>query len=44
MRSEPLPLVAGGHTIVSAPIKGSFGRTITFADPDGHQVTHHDRT
>jgi hypothetical protein len=36
-------LVADGHTIVSAPIDGSFGRTFTFADPDGYQVTLHDR-
>ena len=38
-----LALVAGGHTIVSAPIDGPFGRTFTFADPDGYQVTLHDR-
>lgn len=37
-------LVAVGHTIVSAPIDGPFGRTFTFADPDGYQVTLHDRT
>ena len=36
-------LVAGGHTIVSAPIDGPFGRTFTFADPDGYHVTLHDR-
>ena len=36
-------LVAEGHTIVSAPIDGPFGRTFTFADPDGYQVTLHDR-
>jgi predicted enzyme related to lactoylglutathione lyase len=36
-------LVAGSHTIVSAPIDGPFGRTFTFADPDGYQVTLHDR-
>ena len=30
-------------TIVSAPIDGPFGRTFTFADPDGYQVTLHDR-
>ena len=34
-------LVADGHTIVSAPIDGPFGRTFTFADPDGYQVTLH---
>ena len=36
-------LAAAGHTIVSAPIDGPFGRTFTFADPDGYQVTLHDR-
>ena len=36
-------LAAGGHTIVSAPVDGPFGRTFTFADPDGYQVTLHDR-
>lgn len=36
-------LVADGHTIVSAPTDGPFGRTFTFADPDGYQVTLHDR-
>ena len=36
-------LVAGGRTIVSAPIDGPFGRTFTFADPDGYHVTLHDR-
>src|SRR3954467_3282394 len=34
---------ADGHTIVAAPIDGPFGRTFTFADPDGYQVTLHDR-
>ena len=33
-----------GHTIVSAPIDGPFGRTFTFADPDGYHVTLHDRS
>ena len=37
-------LVGDGHTIVSAPIDGPFGRTFTFADPDGYQITLHDRT
>ena len=32
-----------GHTIISAPIDGPFGRTFTFADPDGYQITLHDR-
>jgi len=36
-------LVADGHVIVSAPIDGPFGRTFTFADPDGYAVTLHDR-
>jgi catechol 2,3-dioxygenase-like lactoylglutathione lyase family enzyme len=36
-------LVTDGHTIVSAPIDGPFGRTFTFADPDGYHVTLHDR-
>lgn len=36
-------LAADGHTIVSAPIDGPFGRTFTFADPDGYEVTLHDR-
>ena len=36
-------LAAEGHPIVSAPIDGPFGRTFTFADPDGYQVTLHDR-
>jgi predicted enzyme related to lactoylglutathione lyase len=36
-------LVADGHPIVSAPVDGPFGRTFTFADPDGYHVTLHDR-
>ncbi|MEO5749023.1 MAG: VOC family protein [Ornithinibacter sp.] len=36
-------LLAGGHPIISAPIDGPFGRTFTFADPDGYHVTLHDR-
>lgn len=36
-------LVADGHLIVSSPIDGPFGRTFTFADPDGYRVTLHDR-
>ncbi len=36
-------LVADGHAIVSAPIDGPFGRTFTFADPDGYQITLHDK-
>ena len=36
-------LVADGHTIVATPIDGPFGRTFTFADPDGYHITLHDR-
>jgi predicted enzyme related to lactoylglutathione lyase len=36
-------LVADGRTIVSGPTDGPFGRTFTFADLDGYQVTIHDR-
>ena len=36
-------LLADGHTIVADPIDGPFGRTFTFADPDGYQITLHDR-
>jgi len=36
-------LVDGGHTIAAAPIDGPFGRTFTFADPDGYRITLHDR-
>jgi predicted enzyme related to lactoylglutathione lyase len=36
-------LLADGHTVVSAPVDGPFGRTFTFADPDGYHVTVHDR-
>lgn len=36
-------LTADGHTVVSAPIDGPFGRTFTFADPDGCHITLHDR-
>ena len=36
-------LVAGGTTIVADPIDGPFGRTFTFADPDGYRITLHDR-
>ena len=35
-------LVHDGHTIAAAPIDGPFGRTFTFADPDGYHVTLHD--
>ena len=36
-------LVSDGHRIVAAPIDGPFGRTFTFADPDGYHVTLHDQ-
>ncbi|AKV86123.1 MAG: VOC family protein [Microbacterium sp.] len=37
-------LLADGRAIVSEPIDGPFGRTFTFADPDGYRITLHDRT
>lgn len=36
-------LAAAGVPIPMAPIDGPFGRTFTFTDPDGYQVTLHDR-
>lgn len=36
-------LASDGHPIISAPIDGPFGRTFTFADPDGYHLTLHDR-
>ncbi|NEA41292.1 VOC family protein [Streptomyces sp. SID11385] len=36
-------LAADGHTIVSPPVDGPFGRTFAFADPDGYRITLHDR-
>lgn len=36
-------LAADGHAIVTEPIDGPFGRTFTFADPDGYRITLHDR-
>jgi predicted enzyme related to lactoylglutathione lyase len=36
-------LVADGHSIVAAPSDGPFGRTFAFSDPDGYQITLHDR-
>lgn len=36
-------LMTEGHTIVSPPVDGPFGRTFTFADPDGYHITLHDR-
>lgn len=36
-------LVADGITITSDPVDGPFGRTFTFADPDGYQITLHEK-
>lgn len=36
-------LAADGHTIVTEPFDGPFGRTFTFVDLDGYQITLHDR-
>lgn len=36
-------LLAAGVPIVSAPIDGPFGRTFTFADPDGYRITLHSK-
>ncbi|OKP95969.1 VOC family protein [Paenibacillus sp. P46E] len=36
-------LIAAGVKITSAPIDGPFGRTFTFADPDGYLVTLHSK-
>ena len=36
-------LATAGTPIVFEPMDGPFGRTFTFADPDGYHVTLHDR-
>ncbi|MEV0589674.1 VOC family protein [Nonomuraea sp. NPDC050310] len=36
-------LTAAGVPIVAPPTDGPFGRTFSFADPDGYVVTVHDR-
>ena len=36
-------LVSDGVAITSDPIDGPFGRTFSFADPDGYQITLHSR-
>ncbi|MBY0205817.1 MULTISPECIES: VOC family protein [Paenibacillus] len=36
-------LLAAGVRITSAPIDGPFGRTFTFADPDGYLITLHSK-
>lgn len=35
-------LAAANTPITSAPFDGPFGRTFTFADPDGYKITIHD--
>ncbi|MCZ2830020.1 VOC family protein [Modestobacter sp. VKM Ac-2986] len=35
-------LAGAGVPILVAPVDGPFGRTFTFADPDGYAVTVHD--
>lgn len=34
-------LAAAGVPIVAPPVDGPFGRTFTFADPDGYAITVH---
>lgn len=36
-------LVAADVAIIAAPFDGPFGRTFSFADPDGYAVTVHDQ-
>jgi len=36
-------LEAAGVLILQQPFDGPFGRTFTFADPDGYAVTIHDK-
>jgi len=36
-------LTATGTTILSPPTDTPFGRTFTFADPDGYAITIHDQ-
>ncbi|QXG74776.1 VOC family protein [Modestobacter sp. L9-4] len=36
-------LAAAGVPVLAEPVDGPFGRTFTFADPDGYAVTVHDR-
>ena len=36
-------LAAADVPILAAPVDGPFGRTFTFADPDGYAITVHDR-
>jgi predicted enzyme related to lactoylglutathione lyase len=37
-------LADDGVTIVTEPSDGPFGRTFTFADPDGYQITLHTKS
>lgn len=37
-------LRAVGVPITAPPVDGRFGRTFTFADPDGYRVTVHDKS
>jgi predicted enzyme related to lactoylglutathione lyase len=34
-------LADAGTAILAEPVDGQFGRTFTFADPDGYQITLH---
>ncbi|MFB4265206.1 VOC family protein [Nonomuraea sp. GTA35] len=36
-------LQAAGVPIVTPPVDGPFGRTFSFADPEGYVITIHDR-
>lgn len=36
-------LAAAGIPIIAVPFDGPFGRTFSFADPDGYAVTIHDQ-
>lgn len=36
-------LSAAGVPIVAPPVDGPFGRTFSFADPEGYVITIHDR-
>jgi len=36
-------LSAAGVPILTPPFKGPFGKTFTFADPDGYAITVHDK-
>ena len=36
-------LAADGHAVIAEPFDGPFGRTFTFADPDGYLITLHEQ-